>query len=224
MPANLKEIFLIGDVHGCYYTLMGLIEKLPKKATLIFLGDLCDKGNFSKEVIEYVIEHNHQCVKGNHEYMMYHFMKKAFQKGDLSSKWLMKKGLGGQKTLESYKKNPEHLTKHLEWIASLPLYLEIDQYFITHGFGLPYYKRKNQKNSHALFVNRLNNATFMQDWEDFRRYDVINIFGHCNFDEVLREKRFICIDTGCCYGNKLTALNLGTLKTIQQKTDKRDIK
>ncbi len=84
--------------------------------------------------------------------------------------------------------------------------------------------RKNQKNLHALFANRVNDTTFMQDWEDFRHYDAINIFGHCNFDEVLRQQQFICIDTGCCYGNKLTALNLGTLKVTQQKTDKRDIK
>ncbi|MDX1810065.1 MAG: metallophosphoesterase family protein [Sulfurospirillaceae bacterium] len=219
----MKQTFIIGDVHGCYYTLLALIKKLPKKAKLIFLGDLCDKGNFSKEVIEFVIENGHQCVKGNHEYMMHNFINNALYEDDISSKWATKKGWGGQKTIDSYRKNPQMLKKHLSWIEELPLFIEIDKYFITHGFGLPYYKRKHLKDSHALFVNRVYDATFMQDWEDFRTYKIINIFGHCNFDEVLRGKQFICIDTGCCYGNKLTALNLDTLKITSQKTDKRDI-
>jgi len=43
------------------------------------------------------------------------------------------------------------------------------------------------------------------------------------FQEVLRGKNYICIDTGCCYGNKLTAINLKTLELVEQKTDVKDI-
>lgn len=52
---DLTNTFVIGDVHGCYYTLLNLVKKLPSDANLIFVGDLCDKGNFSKEVIEFVM-------------------------------------------------------------------------------------------------------------------------------------------------------------------------
>ncbi len=223
MSKKLKDTFVIGDVHGCYHTLLKLVKKLPKKAELVFLGDLCDKGNFSKEVIEFVIENSHLCVKGNHEYFMQQYLKKALVKDDKSSKWATRRGWGGRQTIENYKKDSSLLDKHLKWIEELPLYLEKKGYFVTHGFGLPYYKRRDEKYLHSLFSNRIDDATHMKDWEDFKEYKVINIFGHCNFREVLRGKNYICIDTGCCYGEKLTALNLKTLEIVEQKTDKRDI-
>ncbi len=223
MGKKARDTFVIGDVHGCYHTLLALLENLPKKSKLIFVGDLCDKGNFSKDVIEFVIKNKHLCVKGNHEYLMQTYIKKAILQNDMSSNWATKRGWGGKQTIENYRDDMELLQKHLRWIEKLPLYIELDDFFITHGFGLPYYKRKNDKHSHSLFVNRIYDTTFIKDWEDFKTYRVLNIFGHCNFSEVLRGKNYICIDTGCCYGNKLTALNLRTLEILEQKTDKRDI-
>ena len=35
-----KNTYIIGDVHGCFYTLQNLINKLPKYADIIFVGDL----------------------------------------------------------------------------------------------------------------------------------------------------------------------------------------
>ena len=151
------------------------------------------------------------------------YIKQALFDDDFSSKWASRRGWGGKQTIENYKDDANSLKNHLKWIKSLPLYLEIGNYFITHGFGLPYYKRKNSSDSRALFVNRIDDTTHAKDWENFKNYKVINIFGHCNFKEVLRGKNYICIDTGCCYGNKLTALNLKTLETIEQKTIGDDI-
>ena len=37
---NEIETFAIGDVHGCIYTLMKLLEKLPANSKKIFVGDL----------------------------------------------------------------------------------------------------------------------------------------------------------------------------------------
>jgi len=220
---KLKDTFVIGDVHGCYNTLKRLIQKLPKKANLVFVGDLCDRGNFSKDVIDFVVKNDYLCVKGNHEHLMQTYIQNALDKNDLSSKWASRSGWGGKQTIKSYKGESKLLKKHLKWIDKLPLYLETKDFFITHGFGLPYYKRKDEKYLHALFVNRIDDSTHMKDWEDFRAYKVINIFGHCNFQEVLRGKNYICIDTGCCYGKKLTAINLKTLEVIEQKTDIKDI-
>ncbi|MCF6206614.1 MAG: metallophosphoesterase, partial [Sulfurovum sp.] len=62
--------YIIGDVHGCFYTLQKLIAKLPKEANLIFVGDLVDKGNFSKETVEFVMQNGYPCILGNHEHLM----------------------------------------------------------------------------------------------------------------------------------------------------------
>ena len=47
------KTYVIGDVHGCINTLKELIDKLPVNANLIFVGDLCDKGKYSKDVLNY---------------------------------------------------------------------------------------------------------------------------------------------------------------------------
>ena len=49
-----ETIYLMGDVHGCYKTLIELVNKLPRNVKLCFVGDLIDRGSNSKEVIEFV--------------------------------------------------------------------------------------------------------------------------------------------------------------------------
>ena len=38
------RLLIIGDVHGCFDTLIALIAKLPTDAKIIFVGDLIDRG------------------------------------------------------------------------------------------------------------------------------------------------------------------------------------
>ena len=52
--------------------------------------------------------------------------------------------------------------------------------------------------------------------------EIINIFGHCVFEEVVTGENFYGIDTGCSYGKKLTAMQLGTLQAYQETMDPRD--
>lgn len=64
---------LIGDVHGCLVELQALIDRLAPQDddTLIFLGDLVDKGPESPGVVRWVrrlAQHHHVVlVEGNHE-------------------------------------------------------------------------------------------------------------------------------------------------------------
>jgi len=214
--------YVIGDVHACYYTLLKLVEKLPKNAKLIFVGDLCDKGNFSKEVIEYVIKNNYPCVLGNHEYLMLKNINKH------NSKWAKQLTIGGYKTLKSYQNDEKILNKHLNWIKTLPSYIMLGEYFITHGYGLPYYQRKDdEKSKHALMSNRKGQKDYEKwgkDWEkDCDTYDIINIFGHDYGSKPTADKKYFNIDSGCVYGKKLTAINLETKELITQDALYKDI-
>ena len=218
----MKNSYIIGDIHGCYNTLLKLVDKLPKDAKLIFVGDLCDKGNFSKEVISFVKDNNHLAVKGNHEVLMQTHIEKAMAGED--SYWNCSDIFGGDKTVRSYEDSVDVLKEHLEWIDKLPIYLEIENYFITHGYGLPYYSRKDDKNyERAILSNRVDIEEYRYDWEDVLDYEVVNVFGHCAFDEVKRGTNYIGIDTGCVYGRKLTALSLETGETVDEAVDSRDI-
>ncbi len=219
---DIENTFVIGDVHGCFNTLLKLLKQLPKDANLIFVGDLCDKGNFSKETIEFVMNNNHTCIKGNHEYLFYNYVRDAIFR-DKHNMWSTNKVYGGMRTVNNYKDEPDLIQKHIEWIETLPHFLEFDNYFITHGFGLPYYSRRYEDQvKRKLMVNRVHEDSYKQDWEDINQHQVINIFGHCKFDEVLVEEKYYGIDTGCVYGNKLTALQLGSMKIYEEPLDERD--
>jgi len=211
-----KNTYVIGDVHGCFYTLQKLIARLPEDAELIFVGDLCDKGNFSKDVIDFVIENRYACVKGNHEHLMETYLEDAILY-NRHSPWSSDKRYGGLVTLDSYQGDHAKMLEHLQWIKKLPMYLQIDSYFITHGFALPFYEHRNNPVYYNDFLlNRYEEGMAVED------YDVINVFGHCVFEEVVSGKYFYGIDTGCSYGKKLTAIQLGTMQSYQENMDPRD--
>lgn len=151
---NSKPVYIIGDVHGCFDTLCLLIEKLPQKweSQIILTGDLIDRGNKSCEVIDLAISNQFACVLGNHEELMLEYYHKIPSSGR-GSVWISN---GGYETMESYRRygGLRKIHEHLEWLTELPRFLEIDlcdeegrKLFVTHGFGLPYYKtrKKNPK-------------------------------------------------------------------------------
>jgi serine/threonine protein phosphatase 1 len=230
--------YVIGDVHGCYYTLINLLNKLPSNARIIFVGDLCDRGSYSKEVIDYVIKNEYEVIMGNHEYLMINQALEAFQGKE--NRWTKKENdIGGRETILSYKDDKDTLLKHLKWMKELPSYILIDnKYFITHGFGLPYFKNRDKykynkdeegKSKNPLIQNRLEKKR--ENWEEgYENYNVINIFGHIDFKEVEIGPNYFGIDTGCAYHDEkigriglLTAFELGTHNIVQVECDLKDI-
>lgn len=212
----IENTYVVGDVHGCFHTLQNLIARLPKDAELIFVGDLCDKGNFSKDVIDLVINHGYHCVKGNHEHLMETYLEDAIFH-DRHSPWSSDKRYGGMVTLQSYQDDHDKILAHLEWIRTLPVYLQVENYFITHGFALPFYEYRNDPVYYKEYLlNRYEHGMSIENEE------VVNIFGHCVFEEVITGENFYGIDTGCSYGKKLTAIQLGTMQCIQETMDPRD--
>ena len=69
--------YVIGDVQGCYDELINLCSKIkfnPKKDTLIFAGDLVNRGPKSLEVLNFCLENKKsiKAVLGNHDfYLLY---------------------------------------------------------------------------------------------------------------------------------------------------------
>ena len=160
-----QKTYVIGDVHGCYYTLKELLNKLPSNSKIIFVGDLCDRGLYSKEVIEFVIDNNYEVVLGNHDdYMATHAHESLNQ---IENRWHKEDYMGGKETMDSYKGDTETLYEHIKWIKSLPRYILIDNCFITHSFALPYFKNRDSKKSHVgLLKNRITDEEeWGQDWE-----------------------------------------------------------
>ncbi len=216
-------MIVIGDIHGCYKSLMALIKQLPKGEKICFVGDLMDRGPRSRQVIEYVKNSEHDCVKGNHEDMMIHDL--SFQEGHLKVDYTG--GFcrhGGLATLESYKTyevneklesgkickvhklNEKLIKSHLEWMDKLPIYIEYkdcvndngDYLIVAHTGGIgDVWKDRNNK----TLKNRFDDTVMWQRKIPPKRVpNAYSIFGHTPQQKgALVKKIFACIDTGCCF-------------------------
>jgi serine/threonine protein phosphatase 1 len=140
-----RRIF-IGDVHGHYDGLMQLLEAIAPDAEdqVYFVGDLIDRGPKSAQVIEFVRSHSYPCVLGNHEQLLI----EAFPDNRASQyalhAWLQS---GGQSTVASYGK-PETLLENLDWLRSLPNYLDLGDLWVVHAGlhpGLPAHEQTVQE-------------------------------------------------------------------------------
>lgn len=145
--------WVIPDVHGCLLTLRSLVEDLiglRKGDTLIFLGDVIDRGPASKGVIDYILKLGKNgikvnVIKGNHEEYMAKVFREEQSKSGLRKMlglksssfkdWMM---FGGAETLQSFNAFtvsaiPE---MYIEWIESLEYFIPWKNFLIVHaGFN-----------------------------------------------------------------------------------------
>ncbi len=136
-PTPSRRI-VIGDVHGHYKGLMTLLDEVAPGADdqVYFLGDLIDRGPQSAQVVEFVKEGSYQCLLGNHEQLLI----ESFPDGQIFAPalqaWLQS---GGRATVASYG-DAGILLDHIEWMRSLPTYLDLGDLWLVHAGvhpGLP---------------------------------------------------------------------------------------
>ena len=100
-------MIIIGDVHGCYDTLVALLDKLPDD-DVCFVGDLIDRGPKSKDVVELVKNGDYFCVLGNHEDMAIdqtiRWKSESHHPRYFQDMWLNN---GGITAIESYGEDPD---------------------------------------------------------------------------------------------------------------------
>lgn len=66
---HTDKIYAIGDIHGCYDTLVELFDLLDPEIPIIFLGDIVNRGPKSLETIRFVksLGDRARLILGNHE-------------------------------------------------------------------------------------------------------------------------------------------------------------
>lgn len=126
-----QSVIIIGDVHGYFWTLKKLLEKIPKDCLIVFVGDLIDRGPYSKQVVD-LVKDRYFCVKGNHEDMMIKETNIFNESGKFNYNSLWLQGyVGGWDTLESYQFHDgfkkEILLEHAAWMEGLPTYIEFPE-------------------------------------------------------------------------------------------------
>ena len=214
------KTIIIGDIHGCCQELLSLLAKVQfdkDQDRLVSLGVLLDRGDQSFEVFETFrslkMEMGERCIiiRGNHEQMMLDASVNPFAR----SLW---KQNGGGKTVQSFYKHQDHVYHHAGWFRSnTVLYYEEEQFQCAHA-GV-------EDGEIALS----DPETLL--WDRTRLTDndysgKLTVVGHTPLSGVswcagdrknrallaertwmaLPEQGMICLDTGCVFGYRLTAM------------------
>jgi len=210
MSANGKT-FIVGDVHGCLDMLQRLMDQIswrPEVDRLIFLGDFIDRGSDSRGVVEYVLEiskrsEHVECLMGNHEKILLDFLDGR----DMNTFFVN----GGLATLNSYRgETPKYggfliPDEHLSFFRSLKLLIELDDFYIVHAGFRPGVPIEKQTTEDLLWIR---DSFIFSNYYFGKRV----IFGHTPFAQPLVMENKIGLDTGAVYGNRLTCLELPSLK------------
>ncbi len=125
------RVLAIGDIHGCHVALNALLDSLDLRAsdTVVFLGDVVDRGPGTRQVIDRILGLRSFCftitIMGNHEEM---FLD-ALEGGSMEQPWLIH---GGQEAIDSYGKSYADVpTNHIAFMRSgLPFWETETEVFV----------------------------------------------------------------------------------------------
>ena len=214
----------IGDIHGCTLALDRLLAaiELESDDVIVTLGDYVNRGPDSQGVLERLISLERQCnfvpLLGNHDQMFLQLLldTRAGHSRVLSS-WLR---MGGDTTLAAYGAPPGKITaadlaripaEHLAFLERCRAYHETETHIFIHANYDP-----------ALPMN--DQPFELLRWESLRdgipgpHVSGKTVFaGHSSqkTGEILDVGHLICIDTYCCGGGWLTALDVHSLEAWQ---------
>lgn len=213
---NSPRTIAIGDIHGCscaFLTLLDAIDLRPQD-TLVTLGDYVDRGIDSKGVLDRLIALQSRCnlvpILGNHDEMMLHSRN---AKSDFQF-WL---NCGGDTCLDSYGSSSQLRlipSAHFRFLESCCPYYETETHIFVHAnyqVDVPL----NQLDDHTLRWLSLRDYTPQIPHCSGKTF----VLGHTPQDEILDLGYLIGIDTGCCSGGWLTAIEINT-KQIWQVNEK----
>lgn len=238
---------VVGDIHGCITTLKKLYYTCMDKYLIhrfIFLGDIIDRGYYSKEVVEFLMDRQGETLmtflKGNHEDLLINAVENQGRYPDFA--WHERVGLNtvasfmGISIEEAAKKSHWEITPY--FLPFMEFFNGFKEYYIentkkrkflfSHAgpafFDIPPQKQYTKCNEEE--IRRHYPFLWHKNTKDFksRYFDYIIVNGHeavvnkfsskkelqtvtpAIYKDINGEIISINIDTGCCYGGKLTAM------------------
>ena len=205
-----KRTLIVGDIHGCLQEFEALLEKahfVLEEDRLILVGDLINKGPDSLGVLRKAHELGCEVVLGNHEWNAL----KAQKNQSFYSKYTEKlKGELGQE-----------YGQWIQWFEALPPFIEDKDFMVVHGGLRPGCHPRETSREILTHIRTWDgcgenlNRPENPPWFDLYEGDKLVVFGHwASLGPMVRPK-VICLDSGCVYGKKLSALELPGRKIIQ---------
>jgi len=209
----MGRTIVIGDIHGCYDELTMLLEraKFSRDDKVVAVGDLTVKGPKSRQVLNlFYSDSRFSSVVGNHDLALVRFWKGATSKLKASQ----------ELTFIELRSGGEHL---LEYLSSLPSYIDLDAHVIVHAGLRPGVPLNQQSLDDLVELRTLGADRTARDgtpWYEVYDDPKVVLFGHWPAALPRRGKSAIGIDTGCVYGYQLTAyiLETGEFLSVEAKT------
>ncbi len=220
---------IIGDVHGCADELIALLGVLgyqvavdgkggdrkaivipPRGRRAFFVGDLVDRGPKTPDVLRIVMamvaSGSALCVTGNHDVACLRWMD-----GNVVH---LKHGL--EQTVADLKAEPESFRAQVHrFLASLTGHLWVDggQLAVAHAGVLEPMIGRSSGRVRAFTLYGDTEPKSAPDGLPTRYHWALNysgatavVYGHTPVAEVGWVNNTLCVDTGCCFGGRLTAL------------------
>jgi len=204
-----RNIWVVGDLHGCYTLLMNKLDEIGFDTTqdlLISVGDLIDRGTENVECMELITFPWFRAVRGNHEQMM---LDGLSEHGNVAH-WLANGG-NWFFYLDYDKERQAKALVHK--VAELPLIIEMvsgdKKYVICHA-DYPHneYEFGKLVNAEQVIWSRERITGLMND----RGCEITGadafIFGHTPAKAHLKFWNLNYIDTGAVYCGNLTLRQL----------------
>lgn len=224
----MTSIAVIGDIHGCIDEFTELYEKLCHESIdeIWTTGDLVDRGPDSGACIDFCIKYNIRSTMGNHEHT-------TLQKWKAHKRGMLFRNPDKTRTLNQL--NDERVA----WMTDLPLLHCVDDLnlVLVHGglWPIPIYAQPlNVIRAQMIKLREYGKCKWWGDdaikmgyteeeitTKGWRRwYEIYNrpenvVYGHSVFAKPFDYRAFpdagrtLGIDTGSCFGGKLTAAIIG---------------
>lgn len=197
----MKRTIFIGDVHGCYDEMMKMLDTVrytPETDSILFTGDLINKGPESAKVVREIVENGFRCVMGNHEARLLRLVKTP------QELWTEK-----EKRMADVLRDPFQIA---DVVKNWPLWIDTPNALLVHA-GLEPQKQKLEDMDPNVILSvrtwdgkgeNLNSPTD-PPWFSCVKWPKLVIFGHWAAKGLVNVPGFRGLDSGCVYGKSLSA-------------------
>ena len=221
---EIGKDYVVGDIHGEFKRLKEQLDKLgfnPSKDRLFSVGDLCDRGPYSEDILDWMDYKWFIPVRGNHESVLISkyqgvkdsncgFIDDNFMRR-IKAEWFMGLSLNNQERV-------------IDYFMSLPIAIEIKdgdkKYGIVHAI-CPYnswdtFKKKLKRTEKVIVANKAMWSLLTRaDFNLVKDIDYVFV-GHNTIEDVDLVHNTFMLDTGSGYRDgKLSIFNISDMHQVK---------
>lgn len=201
---------IVGDIHGCHAEFLELLDRagVGPEDEIIAIGDIVDRGPDSRAVLDFFRQRpKASSILGNHERK--HLRSARGEIEPAVSQAIVRRELG------------DDYSEYLSFMETWPRHRVLPEAILVHGFWEPGVPLEQQRDN--VVVGTMSGEQYLKEhygWPWYEYYDgpLPLIVGHRHYrgdgEPLVWRDRVFALDTGCCYGFRLTGLVLPEFRFV----------